>query len=212
MKQEYIIGGWLILVAFLLFFGWNQFKQQTPKSNSNSRRPSEKHFPKNKITNDKMVVIDDINENDVTKIIQDFCDSYNQKSFQILPTLSKLSDKKFAVTFPYNVNFVIYCYFINYMNYPEGYDKQFKTVGWTTTRSTDTWITDKSANKKVMLFVYDLDTEYDNVFMTTVDNIGYKLGFAMGQESQLLNHPIQHYIQPLITPNELQNKELNTFK
>lgn len=49
-----------------------------------------------------------------------------------------------------------------------------------------------------MLFVSDNDTEYDNIFLTTSDNIGYKLGFAMGEEKQLLNRPEKSYVkQPI---------------
>ena len=87
-----------------------------------------------------------------------------------------------------------------------------EVTGWTTTKSSDTWVTEKSSNKKVMLFISADDTEHDNVYMTTVDNIGYKLGFAIGEEKQLLNTPKKCYVSPGIEPLDLTNKEFEDFK
>ena len=66
------------------------------------------------------VIVEDVSEDDIKKILEEFCNSYNKKTFQAIPRLTKLTDKKFAVTFPYDINFEIYCYFINYVNYPMG--------------------------------------------------------------------------------------------
>lgn len=148
----------------------------------------------------------------IKKILQELCNSYNKETYQAIPRLTKLSDKKFAITFPYDIDFEIYCYLINYLNYPIGFDRQFKTIGWTTTKSTDSWVTEKSANKNVMLFISDFDTEYDNVFLTTTDNIGYKLGFAMGEEMQLLDKPEKNYIKQPLNISELATKEYADFK
>jgi hypothetical protein len=93
-----------------------------------------------------------------------------------------------------------------------GFDRSFKTIGWATTKTTDTWITEKTANKNIMLYVSDFDTEYDNVFLTTSDNIGYKLGFAMGEEKQPLSKPEKNYVSPFISINELEPKEHIEFK
>ena len=118
-------------------FTWTKLKNQKPQPDTDTRRPTENLFPTNKIANDKLVVVEDVSENDINKILQEFCNSYNKETYQAIPRLTKLSDKKFAITFPYDINFEIYCYFINYVNYPMGFDKHFKTIGWTTTKPTD---------------------------------------------------------------------------
>jgi len=211
MKQQYLIYGLIAVVAIVLFT-WTKLKNQKPLPDTDTRRPTENIFPTNKIANDKIVIIEDVSENDINKILQEFCNSYNKKTYQAIPRLTKLSDKKFAVTFPYDINFEIFCFFINYVNYPMGFDRHFKTIGWTTTKLTDIWITEKSVNKNVMLFVSDNDTEYDNVFLTTSDNIGYKLGFAMGEEKQLLNRPEKSYIKQPIDFSEIETKQHIDFK
>ena len=164
------------------------------------------------VTNDKLVIVEDLNENDLKKILQEFCNSYNKVEFQVILRLTKLSENNFAVTFPYDIKFEIYSYFINYVNYPMGFDRHFKAIGWTTTKPSDTWITEKSVDKNVMLFVSDFDKEYDNVYMTTSDNIGYKLGFAKGEEKQLLDKPEKSFVKQPLSKNELAGKPYTDFK
>ena len=210
MKQQYLIIGVVTIVVILIFVAWTILKNQKPQTDT--RRPKESLFPTNQIINDKLVIVEDVSESDIKKIVLEFCNLYNKETFQAIPRLTQLTDKKFAITFPYDINFETYCYFINYLNYPMGFDRHFKTVGWTTTKSSDNWITEKSENKNVMLYVSDFDKEYDNVFLTTSDNIGYKLGFAMGEEKQLLDSPEKSYVKQPITKKELEEKFYTDFK
>ncbi len=128
MKQQYLIYG-LITVVAIVFFAWTKLKNQKTQPDTDTRRPPENVFPTNKVANDKLVIVENASENDIKKIIQEFCNSYNKETYQAIPRLTKLSDRKFAITFPYDINFEIYCYFINYVNYPMGFDRHFKTIG-----------------------------------------------------------------------------------
>ena len=211
MKQQYMIIG-IIVITILAIFTWTKLQNNKPGPDLDTRRPSKNILPKQEVNNDKLIIVEEVNQNDIEKIVQEFCNSYNKENYVALPRLTKLSDKKFAITFPYDINFEFFCYFINYVNYPMGFDRHFKTTGWITTKSNDIWITEKSVNKKVMLFVSDFDTEYDNVFLTTFDNIGYKLGFAMGEEKQLLERPEKKYTKQPIEITELKSKEYKDFK
>lgn len=203
-----MILGIVIIISIILFFAWTKVKNKKSQPDTDLRRPSENIFSINETANDKLVIVEDVSENDIKQILQEFCNSYNRETYQAIPRLTKLSDKKFAINFPYDINFEIYCYFINYVNYPMGFDRHFKTVGWTTTRPTDTWVTEKIVNKNVMLFVSDFDTEYDNVFLTTSDNIGYKLGFAMGEEQELLDKPEKSYAKPPLNVSKLETNRI----
>jgi hypothetical protein len=89
---------------------------------------------------------------------------------------------------------------------------QSKVKAWATSKTTDKWITDKSAGKKVMLFLADDDREYDNVFLTTEDNIGYKLGFAMGEEKQLLAAPKQFFRNQQVSVDNLRDRNYEDFR
>lgn len=211
MKQQYMILSVIVIIliiSIVSFFIWSKIKNQRHQITTST----ENILTANKIKNDKLVIVNDITEKEITKIIQDFRDFYHNQPYQFVPRLIKLTNKKFAIIFPYDINFKIYCFFINYVNYPKEFTKTFKTVGWVTTKLTDEWITENSANKSVMLFVSDFDTEYDNVFLTTSDNIGYKFGFARAEEKQLLNNPEKKYVKPPMTINELKSKEYTEFK
>jgi hypothetical protein len=212
MKQKYMIFGIVAIVVVLIFIAWSRLKNQTSQADIDTRRPSENVLPENTIPNDKLVVVEDVSEAEIKRILKEFCNSYNKKTYDALPRLIELSDKKYAVTFPYDISFEIYCFFINYLNYPMGFDRSFKTIGWATTKPNDVWVTEKSVNKNVMLYVSDHDTEYDNVFITTSDNIGFKLGFAMREEKQLLKSPEKSYLIQPISQSDIENKEYTDFK
>lgn len=163
--------------------------------------------------NDKLVLISAISETEIKKILTDFCASYNQEKVQAHLRLTKIKADEFVISFPQNIDFEIYCYLINYLNYPAGFNKTFKPLGYTTTKLSDNWITEETADKQVMLFISDHDTEYDNVSMTTSENIGYKLSFDLThtKENQLLDAPEKNYTPHSISLNQLKLKEFSGF-
>lgn len=212
MKNIYLIILVIILVLAIKFFVLDKIKNQKTQSTHDRKRPSQKLLPIIKVTNDKLVIVETASDDEIKRVISDFCNLYNEDKYVAILRLTKISDKKYAITFPYDIDFVYLCYFINYVTYPMGFEKGFKAIGWTTTKPSDLWITEKSANKNVMLFISDYDTEGDNVFLTTSDNIGYKLGFAIGEEKQLLGNPERYYVKPPFNKSELETKEFVDFK
>jgi len=204
MKIFVIIVG-LLIVAIII-------KSCKPTDNSkNEKRPDDAILPTNKIQNDKIVLIENASLDDVKNAIQKFCNVYNQNEFVALPLLTVLTEKRFAVTFPYDTDFVTYCFFVNYMHYPNDIIYKPSITAWTSTKQGDDWMTDDTVNKKVMLYIPAGDEDYDNVFPTTNDNIGYKMGFAMGEEKQRLPHPGRAYIEPESTAEPV-GKEQIQFK
>jgi hypothetical protein len=183
-----------------------------PKPDTDRTRPSDEHLPKQEKQNEKLVIVENISRTEIDSILTGFCNMYNKESFQAQPRLYKLSERQFAITFPFDIEFEIYCYFVNYVHYPMGFDKSFDVTAWETTKQANGWITEKIANKKVMLFIPEDDNEHDNVFLTTSDNIGYKLGFAMGEEKQFLQTPKMKYLAPTIDKNTLTEKQSNDFQ
>ncbi len=192
MNMLFAIGALILIFIVLMKFAPSLFKNDRSK---NTLRPPAESKPERMIPNDKLVVVGKITYEDVKKALTNFCNMYNQDNWTALPRLIK-ADNKFAITFPYNVDFEIFCYFINYMAYPEGLDISPEVIAWTTANPNHKWIAPQAANKKVMLFLPDNDTWDDFVLMTTEDNIGYKLGFALGEQKQLLAMPQKSFIAP----------------
>ena len=206
----FIIG--LFLVAVIVYILRTRSKIPEVQPDTDTSRPSPSALPIKSKINDKLAIIKNVSYSDLKDVLKGFCNMYNKKNYQAQPRLIKLSEREFAITFPYDVDFEIYCYFINYLKYPMGLTWAPDVSAWTTTKNSDTWITEKSANKKVMLFIPFDDTEHDNVYMTTYDNIEYKLGFAVGEEKQLLGAPKRRYATPSIEISELTNKEFEDFR
>lgn len=125
--------------------------------------------------------------------------------------MTQISNNKFAVTFPYDIDFDTFCFAVNYLEYPTDIKWNADVRAWATTKSNDEWITEKSANKKVMLYISAFDKEYDNVFLTTQDNIGYKLGFAGGKEIKLLDTPEKSYEVQAIEINDIAKLKFEDF-
>ena len=201
-----IIGVAVLILIIKAFIPSGQKPEHDPS------RPSVDKKPAHENPNDKLIVVKDADYETLRKVLIEFCNMYNKESFQAQPRLIKFSDGELAITFPYDINFEIYCYFINYIPNPMDIKWQPRVTAWATTKSSDTWITEKTANKKVMLFLADDDTEHDNVFLTTEDNIGYKLGFAFGEEKQSLATPKKKYISPTVDINSLTDKHAENLQ
>jgi hypothetical protein len=177
----------------------------------NSRSPNA-NIPTNEKVNDKIIVVSNVNHEDINKVLTEFCNVYNKNDYVATPRLWQLSSNSFAVTFPHDIDFATYCFAVNFLKYPINTKWQAQVRAWATTKANDDWITDKSVNKKVMLFLAVDDKEYDNVFLTTQDNIGYKLGFAAGKTKQLLTAPKEQYIAPILNSDSLANHKHEDFK
>jgi hypothetical protein len=207
MDSKSILIG-LIAIIGILFFIWQKSKGAT----SDTQRPSEAKLPTQQKINDKIVVINDINAAEMHKIITDFCNIYNKENYQALPRLFQINDKDFAITFPFDINFDVFCFYINYIRYPMNFDKSFQVMGWATTKKGDSWIASKNANKSAVFYIPEDDTAHDNVFMTTNDNICYKLDFGSTKGEELLGNSKHKFVpSPLVSFN-LENKEFVDFK
>ena len=211
MKPLIIIIG-LAIAAIVFYVLRTKLRNAKPQPDTDTTRPSQAALPTTAKQNDKLVLVKGVSYSDIKKVLTGFCNMYNKESYQAQPRLTKLSEREFAITFPYDINFEIYCYFVNYLEYPMELQWTADVTGWTTPKSGEIWITEKSINKKVMLFIPTDDTEHDNVYMTTSDNIGYKLGFAMGEEKQLLDTPKKLFEAQRLDISELADKEFEDFK
>lgn len=207
MIKVLIIVAVILIVIFVL-----KYLKSGNKLIPKIKRPADNTKPSVYVENDKVIIIKNVNHEDISKAIKSFCNEYNSESYTAMLRLIPLGVNNYAVTFPYDIDFATFCFAVNYLEYPIDITNWKADVkAWATTKSNDEWITEKSANKKVMLYMSAFDKEYDNVFLTTQDNIGYKLGFAVGEETQLLNIPEKHYEYPAIEIHEVSKLKFEDF-
>jgi hypothetical protein len=200
----------IVIVVFSLL----RSKVKTLESSSELNKKNNSHnaFPLQPEVNDKLVVVKRIAKSDLVRVLKGFCKMYNEESLKAQLQLTTVSEQKFVITFPYNIDFETFCYFINYLTYPMELKWSPDVTAWTTTISTEMWITEQSANKRAMLYFPSDDTEHDNVYMTCQDNKGYKLSFGLGDELQLLSTPNRPFAEPELPISDMESKEFEDFK
>lgn len=212
MNKTLIIIG-VIIIAVVLIFQFGLISSSADLTSKN--RPSDKRKPSKLIENDKLILVKNIKLDYLKQAIEQFCNIYNQETYIAQPRLFLL-DNKFVITFPYDIDFERYCYFINYLenahdlSLQSDYNPDVKA--WYSTKIGDAWMKDDLANKKVMIFIPNWDDEHDNVYLTTQDNIGYKMGFALGHTSQKLDRPVKRFEENPIELTKLTDIETIDFE
>jgi hypothetical protein len=164
--------------------------------------------------NDKLIVVKEADETDIKKAISDFCRNYNEKEYIALPKLTKIRNREYAITFPYDIRFDTFCFLVNYLKYPIDIDGFYPNVlGWATLAQEDRFIPQQCIGKKIMFYLADDDTEYDNVFLTTEDNMGFKIDFALNSKNNKpLDFPKKYFLLPTIDKDSLREKLSEDFK
>jgi hypothetical protein len=212
MNKTLLIIGIVVIAAVLIFkFGL------TPSSKNleNKNRPNNLEKPKNQVLNDKLIIVKNLKLEYLQKAIEQFCDLSNQERLIAQLRLTILGDQS-VLTFPYDIEFEQFCYLINYIKYAHELslkaDYKPEIKGWCNTKSGDAWMTDEILNKDVLLYIPDWDREYDNVYLTTNDGLGFKMGFALGYEHKKLDEPVMKFEKMPIDLNMLKDKEAIDFK
>ncbi len=199
----------IFVVAIVAFVAKTRLFGRHPSDNSS--RPIIATKPNEKSPNDKVIVVNNVNHADISSVLIKFCNLYNQGTYAALPRLTQISSTSFAVTFPYDIDFITFCFAVNFLKYPMDIKWDSDVKAWATTQNSDEWVTDEIASKKVMLYLTNDDKEYDNVFLTSSDNIGYKLDFA-GKQKQLSGLPPKSYSAPLVDIHKLEEAQFEDFQ
>ncbi|MCO7355734.1 hypothetical protein [Riemerella anatipestifer] len=185
-----------------------------PKSNENGFEDESRPnlpSPQTKIENDKIIIVEGAKYEVVKKAIQQFCNIYNKENYIAVIKLSKLSETTSILTFPYDIEFGTFCFLTNYLYYPNDIFYKADIKAWTTTKLNDEFISEENVNKYVMLYIPPEDQEYDNVYMTTEQNVGYILGFAVGGVKKL-DTPRESFIGNKYEIEDTENKPSEEIK
>lgn len=207
MDRMIAIAAVALVVGVLYYiFGYTP----TVLIHTNKARPDDAQKPTKPVENDKIIVVSNLKFKYLKKVIEQFCNICNQQTFSVLPRVFIL-DKQYAITFPYNIDFDKFCYFINYFEnaHEVGLLPEYKpeVKGWCTTKTEDKWITSDTADKKVMIYIPEWDEEYDNVFLTTQDNLCVKFVFALRGIHQKMENPALPFIENPIDLKRLGDME-----
>jgi|TARA_B110000902_G_C14068537_1_gene498367 hypothetical protein len=195
----------IVVIAFVIIIAMFFLRQKTENISNEGKAFKEGNLIQ--LTNDKIVVVKNLKQEYLEKAIEQFLD-LNKGGNPIKPKIT-IFDDKLIITFPYDVEFDALCYFINYLEYAHDLslkpDYKPEIYGWYKTKSGDEWMTKEIVNKEVLIFIPETDDEYDNVYLTTEDNLGFKMGFALGYEHEKLAKPVISYMKRPIQKSDLEN-------
>jgi len=197
----------VILIALIL-------KSCLPKNdNKEFKDTSRQNISEQKklIQNDKIIIVDGARYEDIKKATLQFCNIYNKQNLVAIVKLTKISENLSVLTFPYDIDFGTLCFLTNYLYYPNEIFYKADIKAWTTTRPNDDFISNENENQYSMLFIPNDDKEYDNVYMTTKENKGYKLGFAIGKSKNLF-FPKLNFIENKYRIKDIEDKPNEEIK
>jgi hypothetical protein len=117
-----------------------------------------------------------MSENEIKDAINGFIKLYEENGDKVdRPQVTQLEENTFMLRLPDTTPYDLFCYWVNYLVYSNEKKKYNNNItGWY----------EVSANAKLfpsktlMIYVPETDTEHDNVYVTTKDNLCYKQEFA----------------------------------
>lgn len=204
MNTTYIIIATIGVVALLAWFFFSN-------SGKNAEEIIENETDKEEIPNDKIIVAENIDFDELKKVIKASCGFYNNEEFLVAARFIKIDETHAAITFPYDVEFDVFCYFVNCMINAHFTKLDPVIKAWATIKNNDNESYKHCNNQRALFYIPEEDTEHDNVFFTTENNKCFKLSFDNEDIIEIENiiHPFE------FTPEKyllLQDKEFEDFK
>jgi len=201
----------LVIIGGVLFFGYLTYSFISKPTEKQKEPYVSKYNIKRTLTdNDKLITIWNADFRDVQQVVSDFTRNYDnpqQASLKPFSKIYKLDESQVVITFPYDIDFEIFCYYVNYLKYPIDIDYDPTILAWSSTSSKYQWLDESFDRNKVIVFIDPNDNEYDNVMITTKKGKAYKVGFAVGYGLQEESDVIQSYEQPPLNFSELNRYE-----
>lgn len=197
----------------IILYIWFRIKGQFQNKTTASARPDNEYLPTAVISNDNLILVTNASAGELDLVITGFCNMYNKQEFLVLPRVYQLSDKQFAITFPYDIGLEVFCYMINYLCYPIELDRPLQAIGWTTISGATALINDEYTGKQAMVYISDTDAEADNVYITTYNNVCVKQSFSATSSTQFIDPPVKAFQLPAVDVKEIAtNKKFKDYK
>ena len=205
MKQLFYVAGLLIT----MFFAYKVMSKVKDRPKPEDQKPVK---PEEEIPNDKIILVENVNREQIEKALHDFSRMYNEDEYAALPRLHQLSDERFAITFPYDDALEIVCYLINYLNYSAGIEWNAIITAWASVGNESSWDDNKDiSDKKVMLYCsQNRHDSHEYTEIITSENVAYRINLSSEIEKD--EHPEKTYINPVIQPEDISGKNYLDFE
>ena len=136
-----------------------------------------------------------MSEVEITRAIEDSM-VINADNKPVRPVTSQGKDC-FILRLPDSTTYDMFCYWVNYIVYSNK-EKRYNNnvLGWYEVGSDATGSWSQFAGQKLMFFIPESDSEFDNVYFTTEDNRCFKQEFGFRAKLIQQKQVLKEYISP----------------
>lgn len=164
-----IMAYFVSLAVFILFLYWDIYKMKQRKLKRQKVRERKSCIPlPEKSVNNKVILVEKVNNSEIEILVKDFCSLYNKEEEVAIIKIQKFAGKAYLLSFPYDIDFDIYCYLFNYITYPLNTERSPFVTGWYP-------ISKEEAES--MFYIPLNEKEKDNVYYVTPEGKNYKVDF-----------------------------------
>lgn len=183
MSYYLIIGGIILFVVFVfLCYRKKSFVKELAEGGMGDeksmtmRRLSEDETPNGK----RVIMATQMSKAEVENAIEGFTKLNTEDGSSVVkPLVRQVDGDTFLMSFPNSTDYALFCYWVNYFVYSNK-DKKYNSnvTGWYEVAAEAKGLWEPFAKQKLMFYVPESDTEYDNVYFTTETNVCYKQKFT----------------------------------
>lgn len=169
MSVESKVIVFVIFLVFLFFIFWLRNKMKKPVV----REPR----PTTLVGNDKIVIVAGIDSEEMELMLSSFTEIYNTHSYEAIICMHPMGKHVFALTFPYDIDWIVFMELIDHIIYFDGDEQKAKIRAWLSLPEQ----LGQHAGKHVMLYENKDDKDFDLIWFTTPENTGWKYDFETEQ-------------------------------
>ncbi len=197
---------YLVGIIVLMFFASRVMSKVKP---ANGEKKG-KIFPAREIANDKLIVVENVEQEQLEMVLKAFCKMYNDDAYTVLPRLITLSGKQFGITFPYDDHLEVVCYLVNYLNYPVETRWNAEVTAWATVTQEESFNDVNLTGKRIKMFCFaDGQNGCDNVHIVTDDNAAFQIN--LDSTIKPLETSVVSYTEPVLQVLDLREMKFLDF-
>src|SRR6266404_5959065 len=173
--EVFLIPVAVIVLPLVLVLIAKPVKAENPQTESSAFTPDP--------NNDKAILIEGWNEEELSKILDDFVDEDFSAFAAFHIELHRRRENSFALTFPADVHPVEFLSLINCLARPVNFDPAGRSIivaGKTTLNSDFDGLPKSIAGEKALLYLPENDEDYDVVFLRTESGVTLTKSFNQG--------------------------------
>lgn len=170
-----VVVALLLLIAYVIF----KFKNHNKEVVIDGERVFMETLMRDESISRRYIVTTGMSEQEVKRAINDFLAIYSQDRPIERPTAVKKEGNSFILEMASNVDYSLFCYWVNYLVYSNK-EKKYNdnVIGWYEVSPSAKGFWKPYIGQKIKFFIPASDSDFDNVYFMTPDNICYKQEFA----------------------------------